>query len=322
MKYYFIPSTKPSNSLKALGKATNIPIITGKHTINRQNNVYLYWGRSLSNKLQAIKYAQTIGLSTPSYYTSKAQAKQYLKLYETSTIFCRTLLNAHSGKGIVIATKPEEVVDAPLYTVYVKKKAEFRIHFFMGQPFDIQIKRKKTDQPHSLIRSNKNGYVFCRDIEEPLKEKLDNYLKINSNNFITLLKCTQIGDFGAVDLIYNEFHDQFCFLEVNATPGLEKTTLENYKNVTLEWQEKVNTSGLLPAQIAAARTMLRFIPTDSIASLAKSHLVEKLSTPMDLSTPPKKTLTKMKPYQGMFSKKNTNIVTNSDVLSHLSTNNT
>lgn len=322
MKYYFIPSTKPSNSLKALGKATSIPIITGKHTINRQNNVYLYWGRSISNKLEAIKLAQTIGLNTPSYYLSKAQAKQYLKLYETSTIFCRTLLNAHSGKGIVIATKPEEVVDAPLYTVYVKKKAEFRVHFFMGQPFDIQIKRKKTDKPHSLIRSNKNGYVFCRDIEAPLKEKLDNYLKINESSFNTLLKTTQIGDFCAVDLIYNEFHDQFCFLEVNATPGLENTTLENYKNIISKWQEKVNSSGMLPAQIAAARTMLRFIPTDSIVSLAKSPLMEKLDINMDKFKSPKKSLVKKNPYQDLLSKKNTNIVTNSDVLSHLSTNNT
>src|SRR5687768_8660323 len=43
-------------------------------------------------------------------------------------IVCRTVLAGHSGEGIVIADRRDQLVPAPLYVQYIKKQQEYRIH--------------------------------------------------------------------------------------------------------------------------------------------------------------------------------------------------
>lgn len=147
---------------------------------------------------------------------------------------CRTSLTGHSGHGIVMAETPEEVVQAPLYTRYVKKAKEFRVHVAFGQVIDVQEKRKRTDyegEYDSRIRSFHKGWVFCREnIEEP--EELRS-MAIGSINSLGL-------DFGAVDIIYNQHLNQCFVLEVNTAPGLEGSTVNSYRDAVMGYCRENN----------------------------------------------------------------------------------
>src|SRR5690606_11027529 len=90
---------------------------------------------------------------------------------EGCIVVCRQRLSTHSGEGIVIAARPEELVDASLYVSYIKKKKEFRVHVAFGKVIDIQEKRRRRDydgEPNFAVRNHHTGWVYCReDIEEP-----------------------------------------------------------------------------------------------------------------------------------------------------------
>jgi glutathione synthase/RimK-type ligase-like ATP-grasp enzyme len=139
------------------------------------------------------------------------------------TVVCRTKLNGHSGAGIVLAAREEDVVrDCPLYVKYVKKAKEFRIHVAFGEVIDVQAKRKRADyegETDYAIRNHHTGWVYCREnIEEPtdLREQ-------------ALRAIQTLGlDFGAVDIIYNQHYNKCYVLEVNTAPGLEGQTVTSY----------------------------------------------------------------------------------------------
>jgi glutathione synthase/RimK-type ligase-like ATP-grasp enzyme len=133
----------------------------------------------------------------------------------------------------VLATTPEELVEAPLYTRYFKKKREYRVHVLNGSVLDVQEKRKRKgvadDQRDHRIRNLANGYVFCREglVEPPgLRD--------------TAIRATQaLGyNLGAVDIAFNEHHGRLAVLEVNANPGLQGTTLETYAEAITAWYKE------------------------------------------------------------------------------------
>ena len=139
-------------------------------------------------------------------------------------VVCRTVLRGHSGNGIVIATDVDELVTAPLYTKYMKKKEEYRIHMGRnGVLIDAQRKARRNDHenPDWKVRNHANGFVYTRGNFVPN----DHLLAVTSQTI------SDIGlDFGAVDVIWNAYRDQYFVLEVNTAPGLEGQTIENYAN--------------------------------------------------------------------------------------------
>lgn len=160
-------------------------------------------------------------ISYPAFTDSYETACEWVR--EGTVVVCRTKLNGHSGAGIVVAAREEDVVKtAPLYTKYIKKASEFRVHVAFGEVIDVQAKRKRTEYEGEVdyaIRNHHTGWVYCReDIVEP--EKLREY----AVNTILILGL----DFGAVDIIYNKHFNQCYVLEVNTAPGLEGTSVTNY----------------------------------------------------------------------------------------------
>lgn len=152
-------------------------------------------------------------------------------LAKNETVVARTILNGHSAAGLVI-TKPDRAGDlprAPLYTMYVKKKDEYRVHVANGQVVDVQRKSLKKDfieeaqregrEINHMVRNLENGYIYQREnvnAPEDVKAK-------------ALASMESIGlDFGAVDVIYNGHNSRAYVLEINTAPGLTGTTLENY----------------------------------------------------------------------------------------------
>jgi len=179
--------------------------------------------RRASNKLKSFELFRDANVSIPPFFTTKEEANEYLGQNLHSSVVCRTVLNGHSGVGIVIANNQDDLVDAPLYTAYVKKQEEYRYHVFMGKVVDIQRKARKMDVPKEdvnwQVRNLDGGFIFAREGVVESEEAAKN----------AIMAVEALGlDFGAVDLIWNKKEDTYFVLEVNTAPGLSGTTLEGY----------------------------------------------------------------------------------------------
>ncbi len=179
-----------------------------------------------TDKLTQMERFQNAAVDCPEWTRERAVATTWIT--DGTPVVCRTILRGSEGRGIVVAETTDQLVNAPLYTRYFKKKKEFRVHVFNGQVIDVQEKRKKNGHEGgtSMVRNLANGYVFCRaDVAEPagLRE--------------LAIKATAALDYflGAVDIGYNEHHNRLVVFEVNAAPGLQGTTLESYANAIVGW---------------------------------------------------------------------------------------
>lgn len=162
----------------------------------------------------------------PDWTDQRAVVQQWF--LEGYLIVARTVLQGHSGEGIVLFsnqddTLPNDLVNARLYTKYVKKKDEYRVHIVNGQVIDFARKAVRNDFPEEMrnyrIRNYQNGYVYVRGGVELPQD-------VSSQ---ALLAMNKVGlDFGAVDVIYNERQDRAYVLEINTAPGMEGTTLNSY----------------------------------------------------------------------------------------------
>lgn len=168
----------------------------------------------------------TAGVEHPEFTRDRNVAAGWIAAGDA--VMCRTLLRASEGRGIVVAESVDQLVPAPLYTRYVKKKAEFRVHVLNGEVIDVQQKRKRRGfdgERETKVRNLANGYVFCRDgIVEPagLRD-----LAVSATRAVGY-------NLGAVDIAYNERNNRLVVLEVNANPGMQGTTLEKYATKIVE----------------------------------------------------------------------------------------
>ena len=141
-------------------------------------------------------------------------------------VVCRTVLAGHSGEGIVIADTREELVPAPLYTKYIKKDSEYRIHVGKRDGVAVVISEQRKvaraeDRPTDWrIRNLNNGFVFQRnDIVIPECVRFVAKDTLNQLNGV---------DHGAVDVIYNRAQGRAYVLELNTAPGIQGTTVSDY----------------------------------------------------------------------------------------------
>jgi glutathione synthase/RimK-type ligase-like ATP-grasp enzyme len=178
-----------------------------------------------SNKLIALQKMQAAGVSVPPFTTDKEVVRQWIHEGEGRVkVVGRRLLNSAEGKGIVIIDNFLDVPDCPLYTKYIPKKKEFRVHVVDGKVIDIQQKVRKRDAPgpaNFMVRNTANGFVFHRNNLECPGDLED--LAIGAVRSLGL-------DFGACDIIWNEYHDKCYVLEINTAPGIEGQSVVKYKD--------------------------------------------------------------------------------------------
>jgi hypothetical protein len=208
-----------AKTIQAGLQASVLNKVIRKRCSNPARNEFIVTPRSL-NKVEQFERFTSAGVSCPLFCTSKTE----LSSLGTRTVFARTLINSTNGKGIVEFNLDEQrdIPTAPLYTAYVPKKAEYRVHTFGGNVIDIQEKRKRRGHEgdrNTRVRNVNNGYVYCRDGLTPPDGIAD--LAIRATAALGYL-------YGAVDIIYNEKRNQCYVLEVNSRPGLSGTTLDNY----------------------------------------------------------------------------------------------
>lgn len=143
------------------------------------------------------------------------------KWVKESLVVVRNVLTGHSGNGIIIADN--DIPKAPLYTKYISKSHEYRIHIIKGQIIDAQRKIRDPDREPTnwKVRSHDNGFIYVRQGFTVPGDVADQALKASVSSGI---------DFGAVDVIWSDKQKKAWVLEINTAPGLEGATVENYAN--------------------------------------------------------------------------------------------
>lgn len=171
------------------------------------------------------------GPRIPKFTTDVSEAVNWSRKGEM--VVGRSKLESKSGAGIhFIADESgwnKNFLDCPLYTQYIKKKDEFRIHIIEGEVVDVQKKvLRKFDQdgqpidPKTVdfrVRNLENGFIFQKHGIETPKDVFDQAMK----SYVTSKL-----QFGAFDVIFNQTQGKAYVLEVNSAPGLEGSTVTNY----------------------------------------------------------------------------------------------
>lgn len=165
------------------------------------------------------------GVPVPPWTTDRAEAQEWVD--DGKVVVVRHMLRANSGRGIALVGREIEdgdhsgvVPPAPLYTMYVPKYDEYRVHVFNGEVIDVQQKRRRNnEQADSRIRNSRNGWVFCREAVEPPRVVVE-----SGKRAVSALGL----DFGGADIGYTRRSSSATVYEVNTAPGLEGTTLQRY----------------------------------------------------------------------------------------------
>lgn len=229
-----------SESSKALAEALGIKRIKHEGKKLQVKGGILNWGASAfkrdlahdgvlnipdrvavaGNKLETFKALQGY-VTIPEWTESQEEASKWLA--DGSVVVARATLTGHSGQGITIYDKKGEIEKAPLYTMYIPKQDEYRIHVVDGEVIHVQRKARKKDVPDDKInwkvRNHANGFVFAHEgVVVPDEAKKAGIMAVDLLGL----------DFGAVDIIFNAKRNKWYVLEINTAPGLEGTTLQRY----------------------------------------------------------------------------------------------
>lgn len=180
-----------------------------RHWLNNRESVDI-----AKNKLNTFRHLEG-KVIIPEYTTDRNKAREWSN---TTAVYCRTLLRANQGRGIVVAKCPSEVVYAPLYTKRVIFDHEYRVHIFKGEVIGIskKIPKEGTEQ-NEYVRNYHKGWKFSlRDVDRVhsgIKEQA-----IKALDSINL-------DFGAVDLGWNKTNHTATIFEINTAPGMDDGTI-------------------------------------------------------------------------------------------------
>lgn len=232
---------RPSNSAKALSQLPGFRrLVTGKGLkpadtiVNWGTSKPIHWPNRVLNNTKAVSLAANkfftfsslagSGVPTVPWTANKAVAKEWQD--EGATIVARTLLTGHSGAGIIIIENGDQLIEAPLYTKYIFKVREYRVHATRLGVVDTQKKVRDPDvEPKTWkVRSHANGFIFQRNNIVP--SEIRDALAIKAIKALDL-------HFGAVDIVEDK-HGNFYVLEVNTAPGLEGQTIMAYQQALTE----------------------------------------------------------------------------------------
>jgi len=254
-KYFILPYKKGSKSAKALANSLGCRRLRVENSTYKSyaHHLIINWGSSVLppnlaqaevlnppcqvadavNKLTAFRNLKG-HVNIPPYTTDPEIARDWLE--NSKTVVCRKVLNGHSGEGIVIRGPEDdkELPLAPLYTQYIKKASEFRIHVAFDKIITKQRKARKLDVPAEnvnwKVRNLAGGFIFARNEEQEIPQCVLDAAKVAVK--------TLLLDFGSVDIIYNAHEDKAYVLEVNTACGLEGTTLDDYTRAFKEFNEQ------------------------------------------------------------------------------------
>lgn len=234
-----------SASAKALG-FTRIKHKNSRYS-HRPNNVIVNWGstnlpegmprvlnksnavRIVRDKLAFLTHLKIIeGVNVIPFTTDIEEAKAW-----NTTVVERHTLTGNSGQGIKIKEPGEALEACPLYTKYIPKEREYRVHMVGDTPVRGQRKTiKRGTQPKTWkVRSHDNGFIFV--IENNLPRAVLEQVNLVHNHFRT------VGlTFAAYDVIVTKSGKAYV-LEGNTAPGIEGETVNIYRRALTEEANKL-----------------------------------------------------------------------------------
>lgn len=173
-------------------------------------------------------------VNIPNYTESQLTAQQWVNEGEVAVV--RAVLRGHSGAGIsLVGANIDQgdmtgiVPEAPLYTSYIKKAREYRVHIFNRKMIYWQQKMVRKDFPDEVnyqVRSHATGWIYATEAATPPSSSVVSLAR-HSVNTLGLT-------FGAVDVVWNSYKEMASVLEVNTAPGLSGSTINKYRDAVLE----------------------------------------------------------------------------------------
>lgn len=249
MRFKVYPYKQGSRSAKMLAAALGGKVLKriNSRFVPKTDDVVINWGSSevpdfapatvlnpkvdvAQCKLASFLAFKERGVKVPPFWTNRDDIPD-----SAFPVMCRTKLRGHSGDGIVIANTRQGSVDAPLYTQYMKKKHEYRVHIMRSpdpdpdvtqfMAFFIQRKAKKNGvtNPNWQVRNLAGGFAF----KEVAYNDVPSCVIAEAYKAMDALDL----DFGGVDVIYNDANCAAYVLEINSACGLEERTADNYAGV-------------------------------------------------------------------------------------------
>jgi len=225
---------KPDDVIVNWGKCRAAIAVTKFRPLNQPGAV-----AKAVNKLMTFQMLAGKNIPTVPWTANKAVAKEWLA--SGKTVVARKTLTGHEGDGIVIVEPGNELIEAPLYTQYIFKEKEFRVH---ATPYDIIDTQQKVRDPKRevvswKVRSWQNGFIFQRK----------NIIPSAKRDALAIQTIKALGlDFGGLDIIEDKKGD-FYVLEANTAPGIEGTTVQQY-GVALRGLAESLRTGIKPKAIA------------------------------------------------------------------------
>lgn len=260
MSFKVIPYRQRSASARELARALGGSVlrVEGSRYRERPHDIIINWGnthghplsdralngtgiRSVSNKLEFFRTVHGVAPDIiPEFWTDRDSIPDSAfgpNRRNSGRVVCRTVLSGHSGEGIVIANTRGELVPAPLYTQYIPKEQEYRIHLGWltddaGEEQTVIISQQRKarnlehENPNWSVRNVANGFIYARSDVNPPRRVID----VAHRAF----HCFDL-DFGAVDVIDNHHRERAYALEINTAPGLQGQTVTDYANFFKEW---------------------------------------------------------------------------------------
>lgn len=208
--------------------------LANSNYVYKPDHVLINWGNGNCPYPQALNPASAIlpvidkkrffqvlegtGLTPPCAYTKAAAANL------SYPIVCRTSVEGHDGQGIVIAETATQLVTCGLYTQYIDKTSEYRIHVGRNQTGEIVIigrqKKYKTDAftgDQRIWTGNETKFSW-------IESAYPQVIYAAKQAFAKFPELT----FGAFDIVYNNSTETAYVLEINSAPMLNADAVKAY----------------------------------------------------------------------------------------------
>lgn len=226
MKLRLVTKQLKSQSLKRIaeGLSNHLGYKVWRGSQPRANRKNLLYG-DCKDKLYQYQWFEAHDLPGLPFTTDRGVAGQWS--LDGNTVVARTLLNSSEGKGIQLYEPGEHITNAPVFTKYIPKKREYRVHIFTDKIVQVLEKRRGENYTgESKIRNTANGYIFC---QQNITLPTGGQTRL-CNLALDAAKVTD-SDFKGVDIGYNEKKDFLFVIEVNSAPGIEGSNVEKYVEV-------------------------------------------------------------------------------------------
>lgn len=194
----------------------------------------------MSNKILAFNYMANQPHHLVPSTLSREAAQRWVD--EGFDVVVRHKTAGHSGDGIQIITRnnPDTPVpNAPLYTKYINKRREWRVHVIRvgnnSYRYLVQQKKRNYDvtDPNWVVRNYENGFIYATEDIHEYSERLLSVARAGLGDL----------DFGAIDILEtnnSEYNRRagfgagaYVYLETNTAPGVSADSVKEFYGTNL-----------------------------------------------------------------------------------------